>query len=448
MKLSLRRTSPDGAAAIAQTGQRSSIPPLIKRNTVYFAFAQAFQGAGMQLMIALGPPMVLRLLNNVALSGIAGSILGVSRILVAYPMGKVTDTYGRKLGMVFGLLLGLAGALTLGASMLLSSFVVFVAGLIILGLGVGAAQQLRVAAADMYPPLRRAEGLGYVLTGSVVGAFVGPVIISGGEMIAARFEADAIAVSWALVPLAIIPAIVLILLVRPDPKTIAANLAHYWPGYQPPVRAAGQAIAAPAGGFRAFVRERPKQVAYACYAAAQGTMAMMMAMTPLVLTLRGYDFTAISLAVSLHVIGMFAFSIYMGKLTDRFGRKPLLGIGLVVAASGALLVPVTPYYPVITLGLFLVGLGWSAANVASTALIADTTSPQERGRAIGAADSLAASLAIGMPLIGGVMVDLWGLLAVGVLGAALALSPFLVYGRLRESSPGRYEEAGISSARS
>ena len=39
----------------------------------------------------------------------------------------------------------------------------------VFGMGMNTAQQLRVAAADMYPPSRRAEGLGYVLTGSLVG---------------------------------------------------------------------------------------------------------------------------------------------------------------------------------------------------------------------------------------------------------------------------------------
>ena len=57
----------------------------------------------------------------------------------------------------------------------------FVLGMLIFGLGVGAGQQLRLAAADLFPPSRRAEGLGYVLTGSLAGALGGPVLISAAE---------------------------------------------------------------------------------------------------------------------------------------------------------------------------------------------------------------------------------------------------------------------------
>jgi hypothetical protein len=48
--------------------------------------------------------------------------------------------------------------------------------MLLMGLGVGAGQQLRLAAADLYPAPRRAEGLGYVLTGSLVGV-LGEVVL-------------------------------------------------------------------------------------------------------------------------------------------------------------------------------------------------------------------------------------------------------------------------------
>ncbi len=107
----------------------------------------------------------------------------------------------------------------------------------------------------------------------------------------------------------------------------------------------------------------------------------------------------------------------------------------------AILVPTTGSYLVITLGLFLVGIGWSAVNVSSTVLLADTTSPEERGRAIGAGDAFAGVFSIVMPLIGGFVVDMSGLMAIGVMGGALALAPLPALVRLRERSPGQYGKA-------
>jgi MFS family permease len=324
--------------------------------------------------------------------------------------------------------------------MALSSFPVFFVGMAILGLGVGAGRQLRVAAVDMYPPARRAEGLGYVLTGSIVGALVAPMIVGVAELLARLTGADAIGMSWYLLQVSLAPAMVFALLVRPDPKSIASNLERYWPSYQPPPAKTGEAMHV--AGLSTFLRHRPKQVAYACYATAQGTMSLMMVMTPLVMSESGHSVPSISLTVAFHVLGMFGFSIPLGRLADRVGRKPLLGAGLAVEAAGAILVPTTGSYLVITLGLFLVGIGWSAVNVSSTVLLADTTSPEERGRAIGAGDTFAGVSSIVMPLIGGFVVDMSGLMAIGVMGGALALAPFPAIVRLRERSPGQYGKAG------
>ncbi len=77
-------------------------------------------------------------------------------------MGKITDTYGAKPGILLGLSLALVGLSCLGSSMWVHSALVFVAGLLIFGMGMNAAQQMRVAATDMFPSRFRAQALGYV----------------------------------------------------------------------------------------------------------------------------------------------------------------------------------------------------------------------------------------------------------------------------------------------
>ncbi len=421
------------------TKATTKIPPLIKRNTTYIAMTQALQGAQGQLTVTLSALMVTKLLGSAALAGVGGSLLSLSRFLIAYPTGWLTDTYGRKAGLQMGLALGLVGGVMLGMCILAGSFPLFLAGMVVLGLGVGAGQQLRVAAVDMYPPARRAEGLGYVLTGSVAGAFVAPLLVSAAEWIGAATGGEPLALAWFLVPVALVPASVLTMMVRPDPKTIAANLKTYWPGYEPSSSAArASEKTVQKRGMMAALMDPPKQVAYASYAAAQGTMSMMMVMTPLVMHHSGVNLSGISLSVSLHVIGMFVFSIALGRLADRIGRKPLLWAGLLTAALGSALVPVTHLYWIITLGLFLVGVGWSAVNVASTTILGDTSAPEERGRVVGVNDALAGIWGIVTPLAGGLIADRSGLMAVGLVGAITVALPLLLLGRLREAQPGEY----------
>ncbi len=433
----------ESSQAVPDAGVANSrIPPLVKRNTIFFALAQALQGSGSQMVVALGALMVLRLTDSALFTGIAVSMLQISRLVVSYPLGKLADAYGRRPAMLAGLICGMAGAPLLAYSMAWTSFPLFILGTFIFGMGVGATQQLRVAVSDMYPASRRGEALGYLLTGSLVGTIFAPVLISAGASISNRTGADALALPWFFMPLLIVPSMAIIVAARPDPKQIASNLGLFWPGHA----ATAQRMGRGRMSYADFLRSRPRLTAAACFAPAQGVMSMLMATTPLVLTHYGHSVTSVSIAVTLHVLGMYMFSIPLGRLADKVGRSRLLWAGLAVEGAGALLVPVTQLYGIITLGIFLVGVGWSAVFVAATATIADTSRAEERGRAIGVNDSLAAAFSIALPVTGGAVAGSLGLMGVGIFGGILVALPLPLLARLRELSPGRFEVASPQSA--
>ena len=390
----------------------------------------------------LAPVLVVQMINNASLAGIGTSITGLSRLIIAYPIGRLTDTFGRRAGVVLGLVLTGIGAGITGTSAILSNFPILLFGLLVMGLGTGAVQQLRVAAADMYPPSRRAEGLGLVLTGSLVGAVFGPILIRAAEWLAPRFDLEPIALAWFFVPVAVIGSLSLILQVRPDPKEIASNLTQYYPDYVPPPEVSTASGTPPKVSIGSFMKEYPKLTAFVSMFSVQGNMNMMMAMTSLALNEHGFPLSSISLSVAIHVIGMFGFSIPIGRLADRIGRRNMMLIGVFVAAAGTWFIVATPYYWIITMGTFLVGLGWSGVNISATALYADTTAPAARGRVIGANDTFTATAAIGMPLVGGVVIETMGLHFLGFFGMALMVPALYFLLRLRERYPGSYEGPG------
>lgn len=416
---------------------RSSIPPLIKRNTLLLASTQAFVGVGTQMVPTLGAIMVAQLLASAALAGIGTSLLYVGRFVVAYPIGWVADAFGRRVALLIGLVMSLVGTILIGTAMMSASFPVLVAGLLVFGLGVGAGQQLRLAAADLFPPARRAEGLGYVLTGSLVGALGGPLLITVATNLAPGAGIDPIAMVWLLVPIVLLPSMGLVFLIRPDPRDIAANLAAFYEGdLGPPPTVRPDA---PEGtGLRVWFAHYPLRVAFTASFAAQGTMALIMAMTSLAFAHHGHALNVISLAVAIHVVGMFGFSIPLGRLTDRIGRRSMMLLGTILSALGAVLVPAAPDYWVITTGTFLVGLGWSCVNVSTSALIADMVDPLERGRAIGASDTLSGASATILPLLGGPLIELLGFHALTAICVAFMAVPFAMLLRLKESKPGEY----------
>lgn len=413
---------------------RLLVPSLIKRNTALFALSQSFTGVGMQFAYGIGPLIVVALTGSAGLAGLFVGMMGLSRFLVSYPLGKVTDTFGRKPGIQLGLLLACAGTICVGLSVGLGSAAVLIVGMVIFGMGMSAAQQMRVAATDMFPPPLRAQALGYVALGSLVGMVISPMIIALSEWLAPRLGQDPLGLPWLLQPALIVAGIILVTYVRPDPKTIGQRLADYYPGYQPPSRppaglGSGRGLGSePRADFSAaaLLRYLPARLAIVSNCAAHGNMAIVMVLTSLVLHHHGHSLTAIAASHMFHSAGMFAFTIPLGRLADRLGRNVVMYPGVATTLVGAGLVTFTPSFWSVTLGTFLVGLGWAAANVAATALIADLVETDKRGRAIGINDSVAGGLSVVLAVLTGPLIEWNGLAAAGVTAVLVALVPLVM----------------------
>ena len=419
-----------GVATGARSGTKPvkfRIPPLIRRNTALFSLSQTFTGPGMQLAYGFGPLMVLALTNSAHLAGITVALISFSRFLIAYPIGRITDTWGRKPGILLGLVLAMAGAIVMGLSMLLRSFPVLVGGMLLFGMGMNAAQQLRVAATDMFPPNRRAEALGYVAMGALFGLILSPLMVLVSEGMAKDLGIDQLALPWFLLPGLIIPGMLIISFVQPDPKEIGMNLERYYPGYVTPPRPS-VAGGMPPAKFSAGTLLCNPQILLALVAncAAYANMTIVMVLTSLVLSHHGHSLYAIAFSHMFHSMGMFAFTIPLGRLTDRIGRDWVMFPGVAVALVGASLVAFTGGYWLITLGTFLVGLGWAGANVAATALIADNYQTEQRGRAIGVSESCAGATNTVTALMIGPLVEWGGLPASGLAAVICALPPLLM----------------------
>lgn len=422
------------------------VPALIRRNTVLLAGAEAFIGTGQQMVPTLGGLMAVALTSSSALAGLATSTLGLTRTLISYPSGKLADRIGRKPVLIAGLLLSLVGALVLGFSMVARSLPLFLLGLLLFGFGNGASQQQRrLAAADFYPPQLRARGLGFVLSGAVIGAFGGPLLISAAGHWSGAWHVDEVALSWFLVPVILLPSLALLLLIHPEPRQIAQALEKYYPGYRPE---AAEAAGVDTGAFeqiglRDFLQNYPQLVAFACMFVLFGNMSMMMALAPMTMTADGMNLASVSLTVSIHVVGMFAFSFPMGMLADRWGRRRVLLAGVLISTGGTVLVALTASYLLVTFGLFLIGLGWCCGNIATAALVADTSPPAIRGRAMGANSSLSAAASVAAPLLGGAMLSVFGPGALVVMTVVFMAPCLALVTGLREPRPGQYAHRGL-----
>jgi MFS family permease len=98
--------------------------------------------------------------------------------------------------------------------------------------------------------------------------------------------------------------------------------------------------------------------------------------------------TVIGLVISIHVIGMYAFSPIVGQISDRIGRVRAIQVGIAILLLSMLVSGVAAADDEITLGigLFLLGLGWSFTLIAGSALLSESVSPEMKPATQGASD--------------------------------------------------------------
>jgi MFS family permease len=117
---------------------------------------------------------------------------------------------------------------------------------------------------------------------------------------------------------------------------------------------------------------------------------------------------------------MYAFSPVMGWLVDRIGRIPVVLGGMGILGGAVLLAGASGegHSAGLTAGLFLLGLGWSAAAVAGSTLLTDSVGISDRPAVQGASDLLMGLAAAGGGALAGVVV---GTVGYGALNAGAAV---------------------------
>lgn len=96
----------------------------------------------------------------------------------------------------------------------------------------------------------------------------------------------------------------------------------------------------------------------------------------------------IGFVISVHVLGMYAFSPIVGSLSDRFGRIRVIQIGLAILLFSTVIAGTAAADNAVQLGigLFLLGLGWSCTLIAGSAFLSESVSLEMRPASQGASD--------------------------------------------------------------
>jgi MFS family permease len=372
----------------------------VQRRTVRtMTLAQIFSALGNGSTLALGSILAVDLSGNEAFAGTTTTALTLAPALLAVPLSTLAVRRGRRTALTAGLVGAALGTLLIVGATVWRLFPLLLLGAFLVGVASAVNLQARFAATDLARPERRGRDLSLVVWAVTIGAVAGPNMVVPGaalsDAVGLPVEAGPFLISGAGM---VLGAVLLQVGLRPDPLLLRQALDAS-PSPAPAARAAGTAVPARPSvrdGWAAVRGSTRARAALMVLLAAHTAMVAVMSMTPLHLqhvagtTASGPGFlTVVGFTISLHVAGMYALSPVMGWSADRFGGGATALAGLAVLLAAVAFAGVGQgSITTVTIGLVLLGLGWSAATVAGSALLVEAVPPARRVTAQGLSDAL------------------------------------------------------------
>ena len=385
----------------------------IRRNTILLSLCLLTLSGVLQLAVAVATITLVLVTGIESILGLGPAIFLTAGALAALPAGRLMDRFGRVPVIAGAFVVGAVGCSLTALGCLADNAPLVIFGFIGIGAMNGGVLLARTAAADMYPPERKARAISYVLFGALFGAALGPLVFR--PLFAGKdFELDTLVIPWFVAAAMALVGLILALNIRPDPRTIALEL-------QAADRASGAAgEPAPAAPLREILRRPGVPSAVIAALASFAVMAGVMNLTGYIVVGHHHAQADVFTVISLHIVGMYALVLVIGALVDRVGRRPTLLWGMAIMAVSTVLLGFVDSIAWMSVSLFLLGLGWNLAYISATAELVTHATPVERGRLVGFTDLAAGLLAAALALLGGVAYTEWGVAAVAV-GATLAV---------------------------
>ena len=369
----------------------------VHKNTVQtLMMSTAFGQAGYVAAVALVGLLAAELLGSDSLAGMPSAAATLGSAGLAIPLAVRSRRLGRRPAVVLGYVIGAAGALVAFAAGQFGSFWLLVLAMAAFGSARASNLQSRFAAADLATERTRAGAIALVVWVGTVGAVIGPPsgLWADRVGVAAGFE------PWTgpmllAASMFFIGALIVTVRLRPDPLAVAG-------GIEPGARATNPFAGTGTTIRQVWTNDRAR-LAVIAMAVSQMAMVAVMTMTPLHMRDHGHADLS-TLVISAHVLGMFGLSPVVGRLADRFGRLEIVISGAAILGTGTISAVIAGYVPgLMFVGLFLLGLGWSFALVAGSALLTESMPVSSRVASQGFADlamgSLGAVAAFGSGLV-------------------------------------------------
>jgi MFS family permease len=376
--------------------------PLFTRNFVLVWLITLTAFGSFYFLLATLPLYIIEIGASEAQVGLIIGVFASTALPLRLIVGREADVWGRR-----RLILG--GCLVLLLSSVLYTWTISLPALLALRILHGAGwaafgTAAAAVAADVVPPQRRGEGMGYYGMSINVAMVVGPI--------AGIFILQALSFLWVFLAAGAVAALsVVFAALLTEPHTQRPN--QRGPLLEPPALFPSAMLGMMALTYGSIVSFLP------VFAVRRG------------LDNPGLFFTVFALALVL-------FRAPAGRLSDRYGRGATIIPGLVLAAAGLGLLSTAASVATFMVAAVLYGLAFALVQPALMALMVDRVSPARRGAAMG---SFTAAMDLGIG--GGAF--LWGFVAqaagfpamyqAAAVAALVALGVFLAGSRRKSCLP-------------
>lgn len=328
---------------------------LTHRNLPILVTAQALMVTAGVMTMALAAIIGSSLAPDKGLATLPIAMMVIGTAVASLPAAFLMRKYGRRAGFLCGAVLGLFGSALCVFALREFSFVLFVAGHVLLGTYQGFANYYRFAAVEAATPATANRAISWVIAAGLVGAFAGPQLGEWGRDVLT----DAL-FSGSYAAQAALTVVALVLLSRLDMKPVAVTSAEG------------------ARSVRELLAQPVMQVAILGAAIGYIVMIMVMTATPLAMLGCGLTVSNVTPVIQWHVFAMFAPSFFTGALVTRFGAPRVMQAGFVLLAGQVMVSMTGNSFAHFISGLVLLGVGWNFAFVGGTALLTQAYRPAEQ----------------------------------------------------------------------
>jgi MFS family permease len=360
--------------------------------------AQIGAGVGTAGTVAAGSLLVASITGSEELAGLAQTFSVLGAAALAIPLARLTSSGGRRRALSVGYAAGVVGSIFAILGGVNSNIYLMLTGSFLVGSASASAYQARFAAIDLVEEAHRAKQLSYVVWGSTVGAVTGPNLMSPAGDLAEKLNLPRLTGPYLISAFTLTFAALLIyMFLKPDPYLTALGEGKSYAAGKKHVKEA-----------LSHIWHKPIAL-FAILAIAIGHVAMVsvMVMTPVHMAHVDVSLRIIGLVISVHVIGMYAFSPIVGSFSDRVGKVKTIQIGLGILLLSCLVSGTAAADDVsrLGLGLFLLGLGWSFTLIAGSALLSSSVDSTLKTSSQGASDLVMNLAGAGGGAIAGVVIS-------------------------------------------